>query len=408
MADRGPKLLFLTTELPWPPDSGGRIKSYRLIKHLSEHFSVNVLCAYGGKRREKILELKAATGARVQAFDTHRPRTLFNWVRSFLFYPTFNSFRIDSPELRAMIGHSIAAADVVIADHLEVLDLIEENQLRKVLYHGHNAEHVLWRSQAKITANPVVKSLMRVEANRLASFERWAVGAVRFFWLAPDDLRAIEALKPFNIAPHAPTYHLGHDEWLDEPMPELSANQNRVIFAGTLSWPPNRDALAWFILKIWPKILREVPDATIAVCGPGADADMKTILKNTHNANYLGFVDNLQDEMGKAAVAVVPLRSGSGMKVKTLDAMYRGIPVVTTHEGISGIDATHGRDVLLADTDEHFANEVIRLLKDRALATSIAQNARKLVSEKYTYRKLMDDMVSTIKNMSEPELKRAG
>ena len=119
-------LLFVTTELPYPADSGGRIKTFRLLQYLSLQFNVKLICAFGGKRKKAVEAMKAAIPglSYLQVFDNHQPRTGINFFIALMTAPSFNAFRIYSKELETMIKWSAEASDVVIVDHAETIDLI--------------------------------------------------------------------------------------------------------------------------------------------------------------------------------------------------------------------------------------------------------------------------------------------
>jgi len=390
-------LLFLTTELPWPADSGGKIKSFRLIKFLAEHYEVRVLCAYGEERPKDLAELRERSGvASVQAFNNHKPRTAFNFFMALISFPTFNAFRVYSKSIESMMKWGIESSDVVIIDHLEMMEMIPAKMVPKVIYHSHNAEFKLWEDFAQFELNPIKKLSIQLEANRVKAFERWVIRKSKFTFASPNDAVYLSDNMDVPREKLKNTLHLGDENLLKLGPVNIASNGPVLFFGATLSWMPNRDGLVWFIRNCWKYILMRVPNAELNVCGRGADGSLMSLMRQTDGIQYLGFVDDLAAEMGKAALAIVPLRFGSGMKIKTLDAMSRGLPIVSTTSGVEGLTVEHGNHVRIANNEIEFAEHIIYLLENRVEASNQALSARSLVSEYYTYPAIFKEMLDDL------------
>jgi glycosyltransferase involved in cell wall biosynthesis len=166
-----------------------------------------------------------------------------------------------------------------------------------------------------------------------------------------------------------------------QPVPRL-ADAPEILFVGALDWPPNADAVNYFIGDIWPVVRSRVPDARFTVLGRG-EAQMRARWGSDPSIRFTGWVESVEPWFGQSRAMVVPLRSGSGMRVKILDAFARGVPVVATSIGIEGIAAVDGRHALVGDSPEAFAAAAVRVLQDRAQAERLATAARALVLEQY-------------------------
>lgn len=394
-------LLFVTTELPWPSDSGGRIKSFRLVQYLSAHFDLNLVCAHGPKDGKTLTAFREASGVKsVQVFSSFRKRSVYNWFLAIMQFPTFNSFRVYSKRLESMLKWGIQKSDIVIIDHLEMFEMIDVKMFPKVIYHSHNAEFKLWSDYAKISVNPVKKWLLEWEADRVKQFEKWVIKKSRFTFMAPNDSALIKENSDIASDKFKLTYHLGNDDLLKQPTADIRHSKKQLFYAGTLSWMPNSDGLKWFLLECWPAILKTHSDAQVIICGKGADDKLTDILLNTKGIVYKGFVDNVTPIMDQCRCAIIPLRFGSGMKIKTFDAVYKGLPAVSTSIGAEGIDVENGKHILIADDSKTFANHVNLLLEDPNLSESLALNARNLAQNKYTYEELFGSMLKEI-NLSQ-------
>ena len=395
-------LLFVTTELPWPSDSGGRIKTFRLVQFLSSHFDVNLVCAHGSEDGKTLGTLREKSGVKsVQVFGVFRKRSAFNWFMAVMQFPTFNSFRVYSKRLESMLKWGIQKSDIVIIDHLEMFEMIDVKMVPKVIYHSHNAEFKLWRDYAKLGRNPVVKWLLEWEAKRVKLFERWVIKTSQFTFMAPNDSELAKTELGIKEEKFNLTYHLGNDDLLQGETVNLKQSKKQIFYSGTLSWTPNADGIDWFIDNCWPKVIQSHPDAELVICGKGADQKLKNKLLNTSNVYFKGFVDDLEPLMSESRCAIVPLRFGSGMKIKTFDAMYKGLPIVSTSIGAEGIEVENGKHLLIANDPETFSIQVIQILEDDILATTLAENSRRLAQDKYTYTHIFSLMLAKLKPNNE-------
>jgi glycosyltransferase involved in cell wall biosynthesis len=163
---------------------------------------------------------------------------------------------------------------------------------------------------------------------------------------------------------------------------------NRIVHIGTMFWPPNSDGVLWFLREIWPIIRARRPDVEFDVIGMRPPREIVAYGGNSAGVNVEGYVEDPIPYLRRSAGLVVPLRSGGGMRVKILNALAQGMPVVTTSIGCEGIDAEDGRHLMVADVAEKFAEATLRILEDRTLADRLAKNGRQLVVERYDYRKV--------------------
>lgn len=396
-----PTLLFVTTELPYPPDSGGRIKTFRLLQFLSLHFNVKLICAFGGKRKKAVQGLKEAIPrlSHMQAFDNHQPRTAINFFVALMTAPSFNAFRIYSKELENMVKWSASTSDVVMVDHAETIDVVPEEFKGKVIYHSHNAEYKLWSDFATMRGTFITKWMLDWEASRVKQLERYAIKRSTFTFAAPNDQESLMAELGIEASKFKTTYHLGNDALLDLAPIDLKSNKKEIFYAGTLSWEPNRDGIQWFIEQCWPAIIQQEPEAVLNVCGGGADEALVKLMNKTAGVNALGFVDDLDSIMQKSRCAIVPLRFGSGMKIKTFDALYRGLPLITTGIGAEGIALENKKHAYLVNESNAFAETVISVLNETENATTVRDQGRLLCREEYSYDSMLNRMLADIRSI---------
>lgn len=169
----------------------------------------------------------------------------------------------------------------------------------------------------------------------------------------------------------------------------------RLIYPGALTFSANRDAVHYFLDHIWPLLKRERPGLTFFVTGSYAGVDVDR-LPNRDGVVLTGHVENIADYIARSAVCVVPLRLGGGTRLKVLEAMALGTPVVATSKGVQGLEVLDGVHLLIADHPEEFVAAVLSLLGHAGLAATLASNARRLVAEQYTWPRiggLLDEVI---------------
>ena len=157
-----------------------------------------------------------------------------------------------------------------------------------------------------------------------------------------------------------------------------------ILFFGTLSYYPNHDGLLFFLREVMPLVRRLHPSARLQIVGASPPAELRRF--EAPDVTFTGFVDDLRPHIERARVVVAPLRIGGGTRLKILEAMAMAVPVVSTSLGAEGLAVTSGRDVLIADTAETFSAEVVRVLRDDALAAELGDAGRRLVEDRYDWR----------------------
>ena len=167
--------------------------------------------------------------------------------------------------------------------------------------------------------------------------------------------------------------------------PDIS-KPKQLIFCGSLDYEPNIEGLIWFLKSVWPLILSSHPDLKLIVVGKGKPSlALLKLLENDTSIDLVGEVTDVIPYYRQAQVAIVPLLHGSGTRLKILEAMSLGVPVISTSVGAEGIDYSKGESVVIADTLKQFSEAVDQLFKEPLLFTGISERARKLVEKEYSW-----------------------
>ena len=386
------KLLFITPELPYPAQSGGKVKSLKLLQALAERYQVTLACPLKLDDASYVEEFHAISPCSNHLHDAvNVPRSPGNLIRSYLRGIPLNVHRTHSQRLQAEIAAVAGEHDVVFLDHYEVFPYLPQKYAGLTVYHAHNAYFKMWERYAQLPGNPAMRLAAYFEAKRVRDYEGSVARLTELTFAAPNDALELKLLGVADDKIHH-TFHLGDDEQLELPDLRHADTVKKLMYVGFLGWEPNAQGLLWFIEQVWPQLVQRHPDLRFDIVGKNPDQRLQAAAASWEGISLQGFVPDLQDIYRDSRVSVAPLLFGSGMKVKVLDAMARGMPIVTTSVGAEGIDMESGKHLLVADTPDDMANEVDRLLTDSDLWQRLQVNSRALIRERYTWRQLFTQM----------------
>ena len=362
------RLLFLTETIPFPLDSGGRIKTFHTLRMLAGAHEVHchALVRDSGRMRHK--SRLEALGIRVTLHDV--PRTLANVAAGIaaavVTRRPLTVQRHMHRHILRQLRDEVASQqfDAVYCDHLSMFEYGRRLSL-PVLLDAHNVEYAIVRRHAATLGRRPLRLLYEREWRALEAYERSAYRQCRvIFCVSEVDARALCELgaNPASVIAVPISVDVSA---MPQPTPLVS--QPNLLFVGGLRWPPNVDAVVYLVEEVLARVRLGVPDATLTVVGEAPEA-LRVRLAGHPGVRLVGYVDDLSPWFAASRALVVPIRSGSGMRVKILDGLARAIPVVTTRIGGEGINARDGEEWLVADDAADFADRVVRVLRDDHLA----------------------------------------
>ncbi|QFU77171.1 glycosyltransferase [Halioglobus maricola] len=385
-------LLFITPELPYPLQSGGKVKTFRLLASLAERYEITLVCPLKLEDSKHLEAFHAVSPCSKHLHEAvNVPRSAKNLLLSYLRRWPLNVQRSFSAALQQRVAEIVESYDLAVLDHYEIYPYIPANTSVPVVYHAHNAYYRLWQRYAELPGNPILRLAAAMESYRVRRCETRVARCAQLTFAAPNDAAELIA-GGVDERLIRDTYHLGDDSQLALPELRWGSTGKRLMYVGFLGWEANAEGLLWFIASVWPLLARRHPDLTFEIVGKGADERLLAAVKDVPRIKLLGFVENLEDVYSRSRVSVAPLRFGSGMKVKVLDAMARGMPTVTTAVGAEGIAITRGEQLAVADSPEDFAAAVDLLLTDQSSWEQMSVAARRLISDRYTWDSLFAAM----------------
>ena len=390
------KLLFITTELPYPAQSGGKVKSLKLLQALAQSYQVTLACPLKMDDVQHVAAFHAISPCHDHLHEAvNIPRTPVNLATSYLRGIPLNVHRTHSGQLQSDIAAIASQHDIVFLDHFEVFPYLPKEYQGLTVYHAHNAYFKMWERFSQLPGNPVMRLAAHIEAKRVKRYEASVANATDLTFAAPNDACELTGAGVAQEKIHD-TFHLGDDQQLELPELQYANTQKKLMYVGFLGWEPNTQGLLWFIEQVWPVLVERHPGLCFDIVGKGPDLRLQQAAAQWDGITLRGFVPDLQEIYNDSRVSVAPLLFGSGMKVKVLDAMARGMPTVTTSVGAEGIEMESGTHMLIADDPAGMAAQVDRLLTDPDLWQCLQVNSRALIAERYTWRQLFIQMHRTL------------
>jgi polysaccharide biosynthesis protein PslH len=381
------KILLLTQVLPYPPDSGPKVKTWNVIKYLAQHHEVTLVSFVRGDQSEDVRELEKLCRA-VYTVPIERSSRLdaVYMTKSFFTRQPFLMLRDDRREMRDLLDRLSAETqfDVVHADQLNMAQYAIRVNGKRLVLDAHNALWLLYKRLWGTMSSSPKKWLLGRDWKLLKDYEGEMIQ--RFdatVAVSEEDKSALEqaAGKSSNIV----VIPISVDT--DEVRPvQRAPDASRILHIGTMYWPPNVDGVLWFIRDVLPLIRERRPGVLFDVVGARPPDELQALAGRGSGINVTGYVEDPTLCIKQAGVLVVPLRAGGGMRVKILNALSQELPIVTTTIGCEGIPVKDGVHLLVADSPEDFARATIRLLEDQDLARDLARQGRLFVQDRFDYR----------------------
>lgn len=385
-------LLFLTPQLPFPTHQGTTLRTFNLLKQIAPHHRTTLL-TFGTSAELESAQPLIELCKRIEIVTPpHRSllRRAFTTLTSAL--PDMG-LRLESKEMHALIEDVLSQGefDWIQIEGIEMARYYAESVAARarVVFDDHNAEYMLQRSAFESDVRSPVRWLgalySLIQWRKLVRFERkvcMEVDSVVAVSRSDDKaLRALDSCITPIIIPN------GVDTDFYHYAPE-DTNSSLLVFTGKMDFRPNIDAMLWFCREILPILRKNFPDVRLKIVGQKPSYRVSSLAQN-QGVVVTGAVEDVRPFISEAAVYVVPLRMGSGTRLKILEAMAMGKAIVSTRRGAEGIECLDGRELILADTPDEFATSIGTLLQSEARRKELGRNARRLVEEKYEWKRIV-------------------
>ncbi|HJQ22775.1 MAG TPA: glycosyltransferase [Blastocatellia bacterium] len=371
------KTLWVKAGKLLPVDTGGKIRSFNILRELATTHEVTLLTYYGGKRDEDYeRDIEARFPGAVTIHTAAPDGGARDYLRRLPRRAPYAVTKFHSPAVEQWLKRALNERrfDVAVCDFLSAtLNFPARLDTPTVLFQ-HNVESLLWRRQAAHEPNWIQRAAFKVEAAKMARYERRAVNRFHHvIAVSEQDREQMAAMTAVDRISVVPT---GVDLKQFAAASGTHATRPVVVFVGSMDWEANIDGVDFFCRDIWPQVKRAVPDATLRLVGRNPHARVTRWADDS--IEVTGTVPSVVEHYEAAMINIVPLRIGGGTRLKIYEAMAMGKATVSTSIGAEGLDVEDGRDIRLADDAASFAEAVIELIRDEALRRRIeAAAARK-------------------------------
>lgn len=384
---------MISPYLPWPLHVGSSVRIFNLLKELS--LRGNQIFLVGGTKEDDLITNSKLNQFCQKIFTYKLPeRSFADFIFRSLFSPQiYPALKFQTENLREKLGLILSNQNfdliwVNFSFMIEMLplDLIKDT---RIILDQHEYEGFVYQDYLQ-KGNIGEKIFALLNLIKFEKFTKKIFSQIDAVLCVSKEEAEITKLKMKNQVNiwEVPN---GVSEEFFQPISHFRNKPNYILLCSNMNVQRNIDAAIWFVKNVFPKIKEKIPDAKFWIVGADPTPEVWK-LNSISGVKVTGTVDNIKDYYQKGKVFVAPYHFGAGTKLKVLEAMASGIPVVSTTVGCRGIEVVDGKHFLIADNEIDFSNRVIELLTNFEKREKLALAARKLVEEKYQWKKIVDDL----------------
>jgi sugar transferase (PEP-CTERM/EpsH1 system associated) len=379
------KLLWVKSDFLHPTNRGGQIRTLETLKRLHARHEVHYV-ALNNPPHPEALGRALEYCSKVYAIDHFVPergsaRFFAQAVWGIVSPLPVAVSRYRSDAMKRKIDELTRSEkfDAIVCDFLFPAPNMPD--LSRCVLFQHNVESMIWKRHVEHAANPLKRAYFQMQARRMFAFEREVCRAVKNV-IAVSDVDAA-AMRDLYGATRVAAVPTGVD--LDYFAPQPAEPQADLVFVGSMDWMANIDAVTWFAEAILPLIRKRRPATTVAIVGRKPSREVTRLGETDPDIRVTGTVAEVRPYLWGALVSIVPLRIGGGTRLKIYEAMAARVPVVSTAVGAEGLDVENGRDILIADQPEDFAERCIELLESEERRRTLANSAWEMLNARYSW-----------------------
>jgi sugar transferase (PEP-CTERM/EpsH1 system associated) len=403
------RLLWMKSDYVIPPDTGGKIRTYHLLRELHPRCKVTYLsfkdpAASNGDARMRTCASDIVTVYRCEEnkddwrfyarvlqgmlsplpyiLQKYRSRAIHDYQQTFC-------------QARAGTGHE----PVILCDFLEMAANVNwSTACPKVLFQ-HNVESDIWRRYHLTERNPLKKAYFQFEQRRMMRYERRVCNQFDLIFVVSEKdkqtLRdSLGVTRPIEVL------ETGVDTDYYAPRTDISPQPGRLLFLGSLDWMPNIDGVRWFVSRVYPLIKAVSPSVSLDIVGRRPVEAIRRLVRGDASLRLAADVPDVRPYIAAADLFVVPLRIGGGARLKIYEAMAMGRPVVSTTIGAEGLPLRAGEDVAVGDSPAALADQIVRLLRDDSAKAALAASGYQLVTENYRWNHIAQKLYDCCRGLT--------
>ena len=400
------KVLFFSQRFPFPMDTGGKIRTAKLLEKLNDLFEITLVSNVESPKDDAYLDQVEKLCARFQPVPWKEAKKY-----SFRFYlkvllGMFSSYPFTvindySRDLEAALRHLTASQrfDLLVCDFLQPTLNVRRLKDIPMLLFEHNIESVIPRRHFETSRNPIAKFFWWQQWRRMERYEkdtcRKFTGTVTVSEIDKKRLEEEVGIKNVFAIP------TGVDTSYYAPR-EDQIKKNSLIFTGSMDWLPNEDAIQFFVRDILGKVREQIPDVKLTVVGRNPSRYLLNLLKSYPEVAVTGWVSDVRPYITSHTLYIIPMRIGGGTRIKAYEAMAMGKAMVSTTVGIEGLPVRNGEHLVIADNPTQFAFEVVRLLRDIKARNRLENNATSFVQKHFSWDSAAAAFADVCRQVAQP------
>lgn len=392
MSETSWRILWVKAGALHPADTGGKIRTLSMLRELNRWHQVTFLSPHPAGAAHHPDEMADSYAHEKIWIERHEPARMsaafFVQLALNVFSPqpfALSKHFVDDLKDRLIALDASGAFDLIVCDFLAPALHFEGHQWRTptVLFQ-HNMESQIWKRMAANHPRWWGRMFLQSQFRRMYQCEehlsRLFKGIITVS--AEDSKFAREQYHLTNVLGDVPP---GVDTGFFQPKDRLAESRPVLAFLGSMDWMPNIEGVHWFVREVYPQVCAAMPGVRLRIVGRKPGADIRALAQHDPTIEVTGTVEDVRPCLADAAALIVPLLSGGGTRIKILEAMAFGLPVLSTTIGAEGLPFEHDRHLLLADSSDDFASQCVHMLRDRSLRDRLSQAARDEVVNHYSW-----------------------
>ena len=380
-------ILILSNKVPYPPKDGGSIATLNLALGLAEFAKITLLTLNTSKHYSDIKKIPAEVSSKITFLDSYVDTKIkpFSALRNLLFSKLpYNAerFIVKDFEEKIILQLKQHTFDIIQLEGLYLvpyIPIIRKYSQAKISLRSHNVEHEIWQRTLAQETSFFKKKYIKNLCLRIKRMETETLN--QYDLLVPITRRDGKKFK--KLGNHKPSHTTPTGYEIAKGKPQFDKVEFLSIFhLGALDWSPNQEGILWFINHCWEDIRKEMPELKFYIAGRNAP---KWLIDKMQGENivYQGEVESARDFVQSKALMIVPLLSGSGMRIKVIEGMALGKTIVSTSIGVEGIAVQDKKNLLLANTPEEFSKVIVESLKDKESFFKIGVEAKEFIIQNF-------------------------
>ena len=395
------KILQISPQLPLPLDDGGRKSIYGIFRTLSElGHNIHFICY----DRTPVTDRKELLNfGRLTTISGNTENSYFRMFLNLFSAIPYHISKYHSLEMKNKVIEILEneSPDLVHIDHLHMVWLVEiiksVNPKIPVVLREHNLETLIMKRFAEHQTNIFIRLYANFQFYKLKKYESaWTSKVDLNIMISKEDEKQLRLMNPDAKSISIPAGFDNLAEKYDAKFPKIKGS---ICHIGPMEWQPNKDSLEWLLSEILPELVKRNPKIKLYVFGKGTEKiQINESMKN--NVSVVGYAENLWDELSQMEILVVPLRIGGGIRIKIIEAMGMGLPIVTTDVGCEGIDAVDGEQLLIGNSVQEISDKIIQLLESENLRNALSGKSVEFVRKNYSWIEIGKRFVNAYQSLT--------